>query len=523
MGRDLGREGQDYLSVICNHVGLTANPSLKKDIHGWDYFIEFPDHEKRHKSIDELPPPIECKVQVKATEKRDKKLQVKVSVLYRLVKTHLPAFMLFLEYGKSHNPECAYLLHIDEQLMGKVLKRVRELEAKGHGENLHKKAMTIYYGDESRLPSVTGLELKKAIEFYIPDGLNVYTKKKNELLEKLGFEELTHKANITFTSQDNRLQDELIDLFIGVQPEIGVSKFELFSSRFGIDLPVVEGPDIGSGKLSLPNMQPSFKGVVYFKEDKFSAPVEFMADFYTPPAELNVSLDKLKFRAVTDTFELVYKPGAIDFKFKASGKGDEPLDAFFNRVWFLDKIAKGQKLIFGLVRDGKLGDVGEFNTSPEGFDDVSDILSLTEKSISICEKLRIKPEKVMVNYDNLMRFSKNIDHLYGLMFPPPGWFKMVVPPENDATKEDFINLAMIIGGKARIGSACFAYVYAVLLDYENVKESEEGFEILSDKTILAPVKYGTAENISELSIEDMKQDFGSQLEKEGKKVVLYEQ
>ena len=517
MGRDLGREGQDYFSVICNHVGLTANPSLKKDIHGWDYFIEFPDHEKRHKSIDELPPPIECKVQVKATEKRDKKLQVKVSVLHRLVKTHLPAFMLFFEYGKSHDPESAYLLHIDKTIMEKVLKKVRELEAGGKGDVLNKSKLTLHYINENRLKDVTGQSLKEAIESYIPDGLDSYTKGKIELLEKLGFEEFTYKANVTFTSNDNRVQDELIELFIGERPDIDVSKFELVSSRFGIEIPVAEGPDPVGGKLSLPDLKPSFEGAVYFKEDKFSAPVEFAAKFYTPPA------DKMKFRAEIDMFTLICKSSNVEFKFKASGPRDEPLDEFSNKVWLLDKFHKGHELFFGFVRDGKPSYIGSLNPPPEGFDDVSDILALTEKSIAICEKLRIKPEKVMVTPDGLMKLSKNIDHLYGLMFPPPGWFKMVIPPENNPNKNDLINLAMIIGGKARIGSACFAYCYAVFLDPHNAKETEEGLEVFSDKTELAPVKYGDYEDISKLDIEELKKDFAKVFESKGKNVVIYEQ
>lgn len=404
-----------------------------------------------------------------------------------------------------------------------MLKRVRELEAGDKGDALHKSKLTVHYSEKNRLKDVTGQSLKEAIESYVPDGLDNYTKSKIKLHEELGFEESSHKGNITFTSKDNCVQDEIIDLFIGVRPEIDVSKFELFSSRFGIELPVVEGPDLGGGKLSLPDMKPSFEGAVYFKEDKYGAPVEFIADFYMPPTELNLPFDKLKFRAVTDAFELIYRPGGLDFDFKSTGTDDEPLDTLSSRIWFLDKIARGQELIFGFVRDGRSYDIGDVNTSTQGFDDVSEILSVTEKSTRICEKLRIKPEKVMVNCDSLMKCSRDIVLLYGLMFPPSGTFKWVIPPDHETKKEDLLNVAMIIGGKTRIGLACFAYCYAVIIDPQFVEETEEGgLNVFSNKTRLAPVKYGTYEDISELNIKEMKKDFAEVLESEGMNAVLYE-
>ncbi|MCU4373294.1 hypothetical protein KTH39_15930, partial [Acinetobacter ursingii] len=124
--RDLGQLGESTFAMWCAQVGLVANNSAI-DKTGWDYYVEFPissnitTHEL-HKSA------FECKVQVKATDKQDRKLPVTISNLRRMATLQMPAFYIFLEFDGKNEVQNAFVLHIDNEWIYKILKRVHKIE-----------------------------------------------------------------------------------------------------------------------------------------------------------------------------------------------------------------------------------------------------------------------------------------------------------------------------------------------------------------------------------------------------------
>ena len=118
--------GESTFQLWCANSGLVANGS-KIDKTGWDFLVEFPvsalsaDTALVHKAS------IECKVQVKATEKKNRKWAVKISNLKRLVATEIPAFFVFVEFDGMESAQRAFIVHVDEILMRKVLKKVHSI------------------------------------------------------------------------------------------------------------------------------------------------------------------------------------------------------------------------------------------------------------------------------------------------------------------------------------------------------------------------------------------------------------
>ena len=97
--RDLGLMGESTFSLWCAEVGLIPNGS-QIDKTGWDFFVEFPfDSDLSPKKIHK--PAFECKVQVKATDKNDRKLSITLSNLRRLITAQMPAFFVFIEFDKN--------------------------------------------------------------------------------------------------------------------------------------------------------------------------------------------------------------------------------------------------------------------------------------------------------------------------------------------------------------------------------------------------------------------------------------
>ena len=233
MSRNLGVMGETIFKAFCASVGIVANKS-EQDEFGWDYYLEFP-YSKNNLSLD-FKRPIECKVQVKSTDKKEKKLAIKVSVLDRLVKYPLPSFIVFLEFEGKNRVQSIYIKHIDKEVIYKTLKRCRELSVKN--KPLHKSTIVIHYGD-CKIDEISGEGIKRAIQKYIPNGIDYYVKWKEGILNSVGYDEGYGVAEITF--EDFKLED-IINLSLGLRDtplnlKDEKIKFTFKERRFGIEQP----------------------------------------------------------------------------------------------------------------------------------------------------------------------------------------------------------------------------------------------------------------------------------------------
>jgi len=136
----LGKLGEKTFDAWCTSVELVANKSNEDEM-GWDFYVEFPFKKSGSTPMDMQPTPIECKIQVKATRKHDKKIDIEVSNLFRLIRTLMPVFICIFEFDEKDQVISAYLIHIWEDIIGKTLKRVRELDVSGEGDELNKKTI----------------------------------------------------------------------------------------------------------------------------------------------------------------------------------------------------------------------------------------------------------------------------------------------------------------------------------------------------------------------------------------------
>ncbi len=91
--RDVGTMGERMFETWCSSVGLTANPS-RIDKTGWDYLVEFPAKHEPGQPADLAPAALECRIQVKATDKNRIKWAIPLKNLERLViKTPISCFI----------------------------------------------------------------------------------------------------------------------------------------------------------------------------------------------------------------------------------------------------------------------------------------------------------------------------------------------------------------------------------------------------------------------------------------------
>ncbi|MDH0032412.1 MULTISPECIES: DUF4365 domain-containing protein [unclassified Acinetobacter] len=298
----LGQLGESTFAMWCAQVGLIANGSAI-DKTGWDYYVEFPispnitTHEL-HKSA------FECKVQVKATDKQDRKLPVTVSNLRRMATLQMPAFYIFLEFDGKNEAQNAFVLHIDNELVYKILKRVHQIEQSENKKDLNKRTITLDYSEKHRLEKLDGENLKKTLLKYIGENYSDYIVNKNKYLKECGFEDGYGTVQFSIGGEDGIRK--IIDVSLGLEEDLDVQNLTNIEKRFGIPSKK-SNFEIPNAKLSLGRLSPK-KGKIRFKEDHLSSGLVFDIDFYNSPFSFKEFRKFAKFRLVCDFFDMTFEP-----------------------------------------------------------------------------------------------------------------------------------------------------------------------------------------------------------------------
>ncbi|MPQ67796.1 MULTISPECIES: hypothetical protein [unclassified Pseudomonas] len=302
---DLGLMGESVFTTMCAGAGLTPNKSGTSDATGWDYVVEFPIPAKRG-ALDMHISPCECKVQVKSTNSRGKRVSLKLSNLHRLVVSPVPTFVVFFEFDGREFPSNAYLLHVDEGLITKALKRVR---AEGSEAKLNRLTMVVRFDESHRLTSVTGQALKSKIMEYIGLDLPNYVASKANHLKSAGFEDGFAKVTFGINNED---LEAFADAAIGLKTIAKLQSFRSVYSRFGIqdDVPFA---DFEVGSLELTEVVPHSTGTLRFRQHAFAPCVAFSIKLYTSPFSNHPNPRLSRSRIAGEFFDLFFSKASTEF------------------------------------------------------------------------------------------------------------------------------------------------------------------------------------------------------------------
>lgn len=344
--RDLGLLGESTFAFWCVQAGLICNKS-HVDKTGWDFYVEYPSHatgaaNQLHGAA------VDCKVQVKATDHRKRKIQVSLSNLRRLVTAQMPAFFVFLEFDCKDEAQSAFVVHVDDQLIAETLQRLHEKEEIYQRTDHHKYSMTVHYDDSHRLPILTGTELSKRILSYVPQGMADYVAKKQACLEKTGFE--NGFAQVTFKTDGEQNIKELVDVSIGARNSVAVKGLKGFQNRFGIKsrAPLFDSHE---GRLEMPDLKPNAVGVIRFRQDRLSPSLAFECKLFISPFITAIPDRFAMIRIESDGFDLKMNisTGEIEYNFNADVDAKIPVQRLRDIIRLLQLIsASGKKLLVAM-------------------------------------------------------------------------------------------------------------------------------------------------------------------------------
>jgi len=310
--RDLGVMGESTFSLWCAESGIVANGS-QIDKTGWDFFVEFPfdfkaEADEIHKSA------IECKVQVKATDDTKGKLSITLSNLRRLITAQMPSFFVFIEFDGKSTAQRAYVVHVDSDLITKVIERLHKIEQSDEENKFNKRTMTIYYNESHILGDLNGESLKELLLKHVGGDMAKYVAIKKGHLESTGFEK--GFAQINFKTESDENLRKLIDVSIGIEKSAKIKSFVGTKTRFGIKSksPFVNAVD---GRLEMPDIEPNTFGEICFKEDNLTTGFSFPSKLYISPFNKMLPQEFFKARVEGEFFDLNFNPftGKADYSF----------------------------------------------------------------------------------------------------------------------------------------------------------------------------------------------------------------
>lgn len=454
--KDLGQMGESTFSLWCAQAGLTANGS-RVDKTGWDFFVEFP-FAGRTDATQIHAPALECKVQVKATDKTDRKLSIKLSNLRRLITASMPAFFVFIEFDKKDVAQRAFLVHVDEVLISKTLKRIHELENVSACFDHNRRSLTIHYGPENEIPSLEGESLKRKIEEFIPSGMSAYVASKNRHLESTGFE--NGFAQITFTTEGKTNLTDLIDVSIGLKQSVQVSKLIGFHTRFGVKCkdPMIYSPNV---VLKMPELKPTATGTIRFREDRLSAGLVFPCRFYSSPLNAIVPAELVKFRIEADCFDMNMSPftGAVDYRMNAGAGVWLPIEQLRDAILLMQMITSSAKTI---LIDLSLAGMNAVNFALNAKDqpfEYSKVLNALNSAQRIVDFFEVN-EPINVSLEEIADHADSITQFYSVIDSNPTQFKCDFSVQGagyDPTKPT----ACVSMASTKVGRRVFGFIFVL--------------------------------------------------------------
>jgi hypothetical protein len=509
--RDLGTMGEKAFGLWCSSEGLIANGS-QIDRYGWDFYVEWPSEKvEDSSSLDMVPAPIECKIQVKATDTRFKKVAISLANMRRLVKAPMPAFLCVIEFLKKNDPQSAYLVHIGKDIIERTLKRLRQIESETN-VNLRKKTLTISYNESHKLHELTGSALKSKIESYIPDGYENYIKEKMKILETIGFD--SGAVEIKFSIRDKDPINKVFDLTLGLVDKLRVEDFSAYQKRFNIisQKPLIEP---GGGILSI-TPSPTKLITIRFKENKYAPGQSFKARLFLSQLTNLVPQNYVKFRIESNLFEIIIKPFTNEciFNFELNDESNQTtLRELVSFLTFLNMLSKnrGQKFYIEIVTDQNLPPYQTAILLKKDLPDFEEALSLSMNTLEIAKQYKID-DTFRIKYKELLSNSKLINIFYQIIFEGSAYMKISFTYDSsfptDVERAGGINLMVTEFGNYKLG--CLLGIVGkplIVEDRYEIVSTEKRFNrfILTDKN----------DSFDKDQIKDLAESMAKDMEEEG--------
>ena len=357
---NIPKAGERLFGYLCSLSDVTCNSSSDEDVHGWDFFIQFPRQSISNLPLDLHPHAEQCFVQIKTNSGEKRGVTLKLSNALEAASTDMPFFIVLFVYDTATEPTQIYLLHFWEAEIARTLETIRKLDAAGESD-LHNHDITFNPRD---MIEVTQDELLNRIRGKISNAGGRYGDAKWQIRSRVGFEDVVITGHFTF--KNGVTLDELIDLHIGCIDATDVVDFSARSIRFGIP---AKAPfhTVDAARLSI-RTYPRPCNLVLSSE-RTGHEVSIASQIYAP-AIPNLPAERLRIRVTNAHVDLVVGQGAVRTSLNTHWNGVDQvdLDKLYS-ILILIHLCSAGEISFRVIVDGielakGLGSTEPFYLSP---------------------------------------------------------------------------------------------------------------------------------------------------------------
>lgn len=208
---ELGEAAEALFKNLCARTRLTCNKS-DRDRSGWDFVVDFPMAADSGATLLDQRQKQRCNVQLKATAAVGSgTVSLKLSAAELLAKEPQPAFIIVFRMRRDGEAVKGYLIHLLAAPLAKILRRLREAEARGRRDT-HNLKISFDYRRLGRPFALTPEGLRAALEEGCGGDPAAYVREKLHQLEILGYEQGHLAGNAWFQVESD---DQLSRILLG--------------------------------------------------------------------------------------------------------------------------------------------------------------------------------------------------------------------------------------------------------------------------------------------------------------------
>jgi len=229
----LGDLAENLFRDWADRSDFTPNKA-EKDRLGWDFIIQVRPDRIIGQPLDQSGSERTVFVQVKGTRK-GKPIPVKLAHWKRAVDGDDPFFYMVVILNKSDQPVEVYLVHVGEEHVRQVLKRLRLLHAAGHVEDVHRRTLALKWSASDRVSPMDAAAFAGRIRGDIGQSRDKYRGLKSHVRDSAGYQEGRFRLRATFSAQLKVGEHHpLVEFVLGDREKIELDKLEVDDVRFDI-------------------------------------------------------------------------------------------------------------------------------------------------------------------------------------------------------------------------------------------------------------------------------------------------
>jgi len=297
----LGEKGKKHFGEICADAKLECNAS-DYDRTGWDFIVEFPFPPVAGTtvSLEERDKPLSCHVQLKTLWESSDKISIRLSSAEHIAKELKPTFVYVFKVNSALEFTGAYLIHLIDGPLAKVLKRLRKEDIAGNTAP-NKKTISMSASGDGLAIAPTGQALRDAILAACGPDLRAYADRKSNQIETLGFEDGRYQLAMSLSA--NSMED-IVDAFLGLKKDVPATNVKSSQTRFGLKKPIPEHSD-GEAKISI---QPTAfdSCTITVRSGPLASPAVFKGQVYRP-AIPGLPVEQMKLLIDADLFQFTFQ------------------------------------------------------------------------------------------------------------------------------------------------------------------------------------------------------------------------